>query len=180
MDFVVVVVNWHYCSYRYVLHTYSKYFCSIWRGKWRELKGPSVERGSFTHNCVTFWESPRVHLCEADAVMVKGGDSGASLLGFERWLDSFWSVWPEASDVDSLFSYLRKRANSRTSHRLWELSGSKCVKTLAQCLTQGECSKTFILLKTEGILINGREIQNWRIHLFTHVFITTCAGDKLT
>ena len=36
VDFVVVVVNWHYCGYRYMLHTCSKYFCSIWRGKWRE------------------------------------------------------------------------------------------------------------------------------------------------
>ena len=176
MDFVVVVVNWHYCSYRYVLHTYSKYFCSIWRGKWRELKGPSVERGSFTHNCVTFWESPRVHLCEADAVMVKGGDSGASLLGFERWLDSFWSVWPEASDVDSLFSYLRKRGNNRR-----QLRKSKCVKTLAQCLPHGRCSKMFIILnicvEREEILVRGREIQNWRISLFTRVITTAwCWG----
>lgn len=175
MDFVVVVVNWHYCGYRYVLHTYSKYFCSIWRVMWRELEGLSVERGSLTHRCVAIWESPCLHLCEADTMMVKGVDSGASLPGLECWLGSFWSVWPEASDVDSLFSYLRERDNNRT-----QLRESKCVKTLAQCLTQGQCSKTFILLKTEGILVNGREIQNWRIYLFTHVFITTCAGDKLT
>ena len=130
MDFVVVVVNWHYCGYRYVLHTYSKYFCSIWRVMWRELEGLSVERGFLTHRCVAIWESPCLHLCEADTMMVKGVDSGASLPGFECWLGSFWSVWPEASDGHSvpLFSYLRKRQNNRTGHMVVSIKGIKMCK----------------------------------------------------
>ena len=140
------------------------------------LEGLSVERGSLTHNCVTIWISPHAHLCEVDTMMAEGVDPGASLPGFECWLGSFWSVWPEASDEDSLFSYLRKRGNNRR-----QLRKSKCVKTLAQCLPHGRCSKMFIILnicvEREEILVRGREIQNWRISLFTRVITTAwCWG----